>query len=72
MTLCVPKRIFDADFKYVRFFLAHRAFEIQYPPTIRGCYVPSLPANSKNSQIIDAVLKRPGMILYTLKCASLL
>ena len=40
------------------------------PPAIHGGYVPSPPANPKNLWIIDAVLKRLCMILYTLKYAS--
>ena len=39
-------------------------------PAIRGGYVPSPPANLENPRIIDAVLKRLCMILYTLKYAS--
>ena len=40
------------------------------PPAIRGGYVFSPPANAENPRIIDAVLKRPCMILCTLKYAS--
>ena len=43
---------------------------LQYPPAIRGGYIGSPPANPGNPQIIDAVLKRLCMILYTLKYAS--
>ena len=43
---------------------------VQYPPAIRGGYVPSPPANPENPRIIYAVLKRLCMILYTLKYAS--
>ena len=43
---------------------------IQYPPDIRGGYVPSPPANPEDPRIIDAVLRRLFMILYTLKYAS--
>ena len=43
---------------------------IQYPHAIRGDYVPSPPANTENPRIIDAVVKRLCMILYTLKYAS--
>ena len=43
---------------------------VWYPPAIHGGYVPSPTTNPKNPRIIDAVLKRPCMILYTLKYAS--
>ena len=45
---------------------------MQYPPppAIRRDYIPSPPANPQNLWIIDAVLKRLCMILYTLKYAS--
>ena len=39
-------------------------------PATRVGYVPSPPANPENPRIIDAVLKRLCMILYTLKYAS--
>ena len=42
---------------------------VQYPPpAILGGYVPSPPANTENPRIIDSVLKRLCMVLYTLKC----
>ena len=34
----------------------------QYPPAMRGGYVPSPLANSESTRIIDAVLKRLCMI----------
>ena len=57
---------------YCRFFIISFIVYvcIQYPPAIRGGYVPSTPANPENMRIIDAGIKRLCMILYTLRYAS--
>ena len=46
------------------------SIDIHYPPAMSCGYVLSTPANPENPRIIDTVLKRLCMILYTLKCVS--